>query len=126
VQKGQVPFIGDRNYPINRTTEIDYKVVAFTVRQMEPNVILMADWQNLYQYWYAAHIEQQRKDLRFVEMNPHHGPPSLPESTLEFIRANIDAHPIYLLTSSPEVERAGFRLRSVYVDYIRFYRVEKP
>jgi 4-amino-4-deoxy-L-arabinose transferase-like glycosyltransferase len=126
VRNGQVPFTKVRGYLLDSNTETNYKLVAHTVRYLDQNVILLANWDQLYEYWYAAHIEQQRKDLRFVEMNPFHEPPGLPQSTLEFIRANIDAHPIYLWTSSPEVERAGFKLRSVYADFVRFYKVEKP
>ena len=126
VRNGQVPFTKVKGYLLDSNTEMNYKLVSHTVRYLDQNVILLANWDQLYEYWYAAHIEQQRKDLRFVEMNPFHEPPGLPQSTVEFIRANIDTHPIYLWTSSPEVERAGFKLRPVYADFVRFYKVEKP
>ncbi len=126
VKEGKVPFINVKGYLVDGNTETNYKLVSHTIRYLDQNVILLANWDQLYEYWYAAHIEQQRKDLRFIEMNPFHEPPGLPKSTVEFIRANIDAHPIYLWTSSPEVERAGFKLRPVYADFVRFYKVEKP
>jgi 4-amino-4-deoxy-L-arabinose transferase-like glycosyltransferase len=126
VKMGKVPFMGVKGYLVDGNTETNYKLIAHTIRYLDQNVILLANWDQLYEYWYAAHIEQPRKDLRFIEMNPFHEPPGLPQSTVEFIRANIDAHPIYLWTSSPEVERAGFKLRPVYADFVRFYQVEKP
>jgi hypothetical protein len=58
-------------------------------------------------------------------MNPFHRPPGFTASTLEFIRANIDAHPIYLWTFSPNVETTGFRVRPVTFGPVLFYKVEK-
>jgi hypothetical protein len=49
----------------------------------------------------------------------------LAQSTVEFIRANIDQHPIYLAAQQREVEQAGFKLRAVTVNMTRFYKVEK-
>ena len=110
---------------VDNNTSITYQVVSNVVKELEPNAILFQNWSVLYPYWYAAHIEHKRTDLRFIEQNPFHEPSTLAQSTIEFIRANIDQHPIYLAAQQREVEQAGFKLRAVTVSMTRFYKVEK-
>jgi len=126
VQQGKVPFAGQRGYAVHDRTETNYGVASNVVKEMEPNAILFLGWGVLYQYWYAAAIEFERADLRFIQQNPFHEPSTLAQSTIEFIRANIDTHPIYLAARQREVEQAGFKLRAVTVSQARLYKVEKP
>jgi hypothetical protein len=126
VQQGQVPFLGQRGYVVDNNTALMYQVASNVVKDLEPNAIVFQNWNVLYQYWYAASIEQNRADLRFIEQNPFHEPSTLAQSTIEFIRANIDTHPIYLAAQQREVEQAGFRLRAATVSTTRLYKVEKP
>ncbi len=125
VQQGKVPFAGQRGYVVHDRTETNYKVASNVVKELEPNAIVFQNWDVLYQYWYAASIEHKRTDLRFIEQNPFHEPSTLAQSTIEFIRANIDVHPIYLAAQQREVEQAGFKLRAVTVSQTRLYKVEK-
>jgi hypothetical protein len=119
------PFIGQEviSFKVTHCPNIRrFRVVS----QLEPNTIMFQSWDELYQYWYAAHFEQKRTDLRFIEQNPYHEPLTLANSTIKFIRANMDAHPIYLYKEQPEVEEAGFKLRAVTIDTLQFFKVEKP
>jgi hypothetical protein len=126
VQKGQSPFIGQDGYWVQSDTGAKYQTVSRVVSQIEPNAIMFQTWDELYQYWYAAYFQQKRTGLRFIEQIPYHEPLTLPNSTIKFIRANIDTHPIYLYKEQPEVEEAGFKLRVVSIAGVQFYKVEKP
>lgn len=126
VRDGAVPFLNARGFVAGDETEIAYKVVANLVRQLEPNSILFTDWQRLYLYYYAAHVAQQRLDLQFVETYPHAEKPGLASSIPAFIRANIDARPIYLSDWVGEIEAAGLEIRPVHFGVIRLFKVEKP
>ena len=39
-------------------------------RGMEQDAIVFIDWNRLYPFYYAAHIEGGRPDLRFIEAMP--------------------------------------------------------
>jgi hypothetical protein len=125
VQRGQLPFLGDQSYVVNSNFDLRYKQLSRIVGKLEPNTIIFLNWDMLSPYWYAADIEQGRTDLRFVEQDPHDSP-GFPASAIEFIRANIDTHPVYLSAFQPEGKQAGFTLISVEINFVRFYKVEKP
>jgi 4-amino-4-deoxy-L-arabinose transferase-like glycosyltransferase len=126
VQQGKLPFLGDQGYVVDNSFDLRYKQLSRIVQKLEPNAIVFLNWDVLFPYWYAADIEQERTDLRFIEQNPYHESPGLPASTIGFIRANIGQHPIYMADRQPEVAQAGFKLRPVDINFIRFYKVEKP
>jgi hypothetical protein len=123
LMNGRAPFLNARDYFADDAENI-YKIAAKTVQQLDHNAIVFTDWTWLYPYYYAAHIEQQRLDLQFVETYSRSDTPGLPVSVVDFIRAKIDAHPIYFSDRVAEVERAGFELRPVYFGFIRFYKVQ--
>lgn len=125
IQAGQAPFINTAGYLVKDDSENIYKIATKLVPQLEQNAILFTDWNQLYSYYYAAHIDQGRLDLQFVEAYPHADSEGLADSTIEFIQAKIDNHPIYFAEPAFEVGQAGFKLRSVYFGFIRFYKVEK-
>jgi len=126
VQQGKLPFLNDPGYVVDSTFNLSYQQVLLVLKELEPDAILFQNWPLLYPYWYAALIEQGRTDLRFIEQNPYHEPPDFPTSTIEFIRANLDQHPIYLADYKAELVRAGFRLLPVQMGFAQFYKVEKP
>jgi hypothetical protein len=124
VREGQVPFLNDEEFGAISLADAEYPLAAGAVRAMERDAIVLADWQQLWGYWYAATFDERRPDLRFVEMNPYHRPPGFPASTIEFIRDNIGAHPVYLWIYSPEVAAAGFDLHPVAFGSVTFFKVE--
>ncbi len=125
VKEGRTPFINAKGYLVNDGSKNIYKVAAALTPKFDQNAIVFIDWNQLYPYYYAAHIEQGRLDLQFVEMYPHADAEGLADSSLEFIRSQIDSRPIYFATPAFEVGRAGFKLRPVNFGLIRFYKVEK-
>jgi hypothetical protein len=126
VVAGRVPFLGVEKYVLAVDPGAQYTLVYNAVRVMNRDSIVLMDWNELWQYWYAARIEQHRDDLQFVELSPFHQTPGFPESTLAFIRANIGDHPVYLSTPIAEVLAAGFELHLVFIDSQKFYKVEMP
>ena len=85
---------------------------------------MFLDWNELYTYYYAAHLEQGRLDSRFIEAAPRADRPGLPMSTIELIRQNIATHPIVFTRAWPEVERSGYRFQTREIRFVRFYQVQ--
>jgi hypothetical protein len=125
VRVGAIPFTHVEGYLVDDQTETISRVAARTVERLPPNAIVFIQWDQLYTYYYAAHIEKGRLDLRFVESMPHADRPGLPTSVIEFIRENIATHPIFFTQRWDEVEAAGFRFQARDIQFIRFYQVEQ-
>lgn len=126
VQQGKLPFLSDSSYVVDSNFNLSYKQVSLVVKDLKPNAIMFQNWDVLFPYWYAADIEQGRTDLRFIEQDPYHKSSGFPASTIDFIRANVGKHPIYLADYQSEVQQAGFKLIPVSIDFAQFYKVEKP
>ena len=126
VQQGKLPFMSDPGYVVDGSFNLSYKQVQLVVKDLESNAIMFQTWNVLYPYWYAANIEQGRTDLRFIEQDPYHQSSGFPVSTIDFIRANVGKHPIYLSAYQSEVQQAGFKLTPVSLGFAHFYKVEKP
>ncbi len=125
VWAGEVPFVGESRYLLQEDVSPMVKIAANTVEQMKPNAVVFIDWNWLYVYYYAAHIEQGRTDLRFIEAAPRADRPGLPRSVIDFIAANIDERPIYFSHPFPEVEAAGFRYQRTEIWYTTFFKVAR-
>ncbi len=124
VRAGKVPFVGAQDYLIEDETATTYHLAQRVVEQLPANAIVFVDWNELYTYYYVAHIEQGRRDLRFIESAPRADRSGLPASTIEFIRANIATHPIFFVRRWPEVERAGYRFQRREFRFVPFYQVQ--
>jgi hypothetical protein len=123
LRSGRVPFIGDDRYVLQAGGGFDYQTASKVVSALEPDALVLMRFDNLYQYWYAAAIDQSRPDLRFVELYPFHSTPGMPASTVEFIRGNLRVRPVFLAEFAPEVASAGLTLTPVSIQYLTFYRV---
>jgi hypothetical protein len=125
VRADRIAFLGDPGYLVDSQTEPVYQVSARVVDKLPPNAIVFVEWFQLYTYYYAAQVERDRFDLRFVEAAPHAARPGLPDSTIEFIGDNIGTHPILFARPWPEIEAAGYRLQGRDINFTRFYLVER-
>jgi hypothetical protein len=94
IQKGYTDFVQREHiYPIFAPDKA-IKDATKLLNKLPPNTILFADWDKLYSYVYTAEIVLGRDDLTLHEyLFMSDG--SLPETTLAYIEANIDARPIY-------------------------------
>jgi len=126
VQHGEVPFIGEEKYLLGEVPTAMVRRISHTVEQMKPNSVIFMDWNWLYTYYYVAHIEQGRTDLRFIETSPRSDVPGLPQSVIEFVEANIETRPIYFSRPIPDVESAGFEFQRAEIWYDTFYKVIRP
>jgi hypothetical protein len=125
VRSGRPAFVGDQGYPADSQTQTAYQVIARVVDRLPPNAIVFVEWNQLYAYYYAAQVERDRFDLRFVEAMPHADRPGLPASTVEFVGDMIDTHPLLFARPWPELEAAGYRLQGRAINFSRFYQVER-
>ena len=94
IEKGYTNFVQrDHIYPVFAPDKA-VKDATKLLNKIPENAILFADWDKLYSYVYTAEIEINRKDVTFHEylILPDG---SLPQTTLEYIHANIDSRPIY-------------------------------
>jgi hypothetical protein len=72
------------------------------INRIEDDAIVFADWDKLYSYIYTAHIEERRTGIAFHEAWITDNP-SLAQTTLTYIDANIDVRPIYFTVFMPEL-----------------------
>jgi hypothetical protein len=125
VRDGRAAFLGDPGYMADSQTGSDYQATTRVVAHLPPNAIVFVEWFQLYTYYYAAQVGSDRFDLRFVEAAPHADRPGLPESTIEFVGANIATHPILFARPWKEIESAGYRFEERDINSVRFYQVEQ-
>ena len=102
---------------------VHQEATAF-VRRLDPGAIVFTDWYWAYPFYYAAHIEQGRTDLTFLETIPHMENSRLPDSFIPYIRERLPEHPIYFSERQPELVRAGFTLTPTRIGSRLVYRVQ--
>jgi hypothetical protein len=124
VERGRVPSFAFDGYPVDtfNLTGLYNKVIA-TVAQMPADAILFAHWPELYPLYYAAHVEQGRLDLTFLEEKPYREGVADENSTLQYIEARIDDHPIYFTECLPELRAAGYRCEGERLGTTLYQRV---
>ena len=94
VEKGYTSFVQrDHIYPIFAPDKA-VKDAAKLLNKIPEGAILFADWDKLYSYVYTAEIMLGRTE---VTMHEYLFMPdgSLPQTTLDYIAANVDSRPIY-------------------------------
>jgi 4-amino-4-deoxy-L-arabinose transferase-like glycosyltransferase len=126
VARGRVPQFEFDGYPVDHfnLTGLTNSVTA-TVRNLPEDAILFARWPELYPLYYAAHVEQNRQDLTFHEEKPYGGSAADENSTIQYIEARIDAHPIYFTECLPELRAAGYRCEPERLGTVLYQRVRR-
>jgi hypothetical protein len=124
VAKGEAPFLGTREYLVNSGTRGLRTEAANTVKALDRDAIVFIDWNRLYPFYYAAHIDGGRPDLRFIEATPRAERSGLALSVIEFVRSRIGERPIYSVNRIGELERAGFTFRPVMVGPTPMFRIQ--
>jgi len=94
------------------------------VRWLDPDAIVFTDWYWAYPFYYAAHVEQGRTDLVFLETIPQMENNRLPDSFIPYIRDRLPEHPIYFSERRPELVKAGFILIPTHIGSRLLYRVQ--
>lgn len=122
---GGVPSFGFDEYPVDGfSLEVLHPLVTATVLDLPEGSIVFTDWDLLYPLYYAAHIEQGRTDLVFVETFPRDDVEGLAESVVEYVQAELSHRPVFFSERVPELAEAGFRLIPFRAGPTRLYRVQ--
>lgn len=102
IKNGYTSFVRrDHIYPIFAPDKAIRDAMKITNR-IEEDAIVFTDWDKLYSYVYTAHIEEGKTGIAFHEATiADH--PSLADSALAYIDANIDVRPIYFAIFLPEL-----------------------
>jgi hypothetical protein len=109
VRRGTVPDFPFEVYPVTGDLPNEHLRLSTVVKTLEQDAIVFANWRDLYRYYYVAHIELGRQDLRFLEEKPYRLGEQAESSMLDYVDAHVDGHPIYFTQCWPEVVEAGYR-----------------
>jgi hypothetical protein len=90
------------------------------VDALEDDAIVFTNWDMLFPYYFVAHVEAGRTGMDFHEAYPQEGMGGLADSTLAYIKANID-RPIYF-TERPQ-GAAGLVFKPVVRGGLRLYQI---
>jgi hypothetical protein len=102
ITNGYTTFVRrDHIYPIFAPDKAIHDAMRIMSR-IEDDAIVFTDWDKLYSYIYTAHIEEGRTGIAFHEATITDNP-SLAQTTLAYIDANIDVRPIYFTAFTPEL-----------------------
>jgi hypothetical protein len=104
-----------------------YGVIEYNVEALPENAVVLLDWYHLYAHIYAAKVERNRPDLRFLEAYPYAMKNEMASSLLAFIRASLeDGRPVFMMQPYDEVRRGGFTYTSRPVGLSTWYQIELP
>lgn len=126
VREGTAPFVAVDDYLVKRDTVSFSRIAPLVTAELEPNAIVFTTWNWLYPFYYAAHIEQDKTGIQFIETYPRAEMSGLAPSLLDFVAANIAERPIYTTEQDIAFIRAGYRTRAVQMGPATFYRIESP
>jgi transmembrane protein TMEM260 (protein O-mannosyltransferase) len=120
ITNGYTTFVRrDHIYPIFAPDKAIRDAGRITSR-IEDDAIVFADWDKLYSYIYTAHIEEGRTGIAFHEAATTDDP-SLAQTTLAYIDANIDVRPIYFTVFLPELTE-HYQVQQINTTLYRIYR----
>lgn len=75
------------------------------VNGIEDNAIVFTDWDRAYGFYYAAQVLQGRTGVSVHEAYPQDGVTQPADSTIAYIEANADSHPIYFSERPSQLAR---------------------
>lgn len=111
--------------PPNKQLEQQHKVISSNVMALDENAIVLMGWTDLFRYYYAAEVEQGRRDVWFIEAYPRADKQGMAESLFPFLKEQItQGRPVYTLERYDDLQRAGFRLRMKAIGFTQMYQVE--
>ncbi len=126
VTAGRVANFKFDGYPVDRfnMTGLHNQVTAI-VADLPPDAIVFSRWNELYPLYYAAHVEQGRSDLTFLEEKPYRAGAVSENSTIQFVAARIANHPIYFTECLPELTDAGYGCEPVRFGAVRYQQIQQ-
>ncbi|PKO19048.1 MAG: hypothetical protein CVU39_00420 [Chloroflexi bacterium HGW-Chloroflexi-10] len=106
-------------YPIEDPFWVQEEAASL-VNALEPDAIVFTGWDMLYPYYFVAHLEQGRTQMRFHETYPQEGMSGLADSTVIYITGSLP-RPVYF-TERP-YGTATLQLKPVVKNGIQLYQV---
>ncbi len=119
------PLFDFEEYPVNEfSLNLLHPLATATVLDLPENAIVFTDWDMLYPFYYAAHVEQDRTDLTFIETFPRDDVDGLADSVTDYVQAQLmDGRPVLFSERLPEIQAAGYRFGPFRAGPTRLYRV---
>jgi hypothetical protein len=122
---GDVPRFPFEQYPVDDSLAHEHLRLQLVVQRLEPGALLFAEWRRLYPYFYVAHLEEGRSDLRFAELKPHRAGELGESSMVEFVSAQLKERAVYLERCLPELVDAGLTCWPVPAGVDTLYRARQ-
>ena len=120
---GGPPSFGFDEYPVDEfSLETLHPLVTAMVLDLPEGSVVFTDWDLLYPLYYAAHVEQGRTDLAFVETYPRDDVEGLADSVVDYVRAQLAHRPVFFSERVPELTEAGFAFSPFRAGPTRLYR----
>jgi hypothetical protein len=119
VVEGEAPF----DFQAYNLRELHPTVTAL-VQALDQDAIVFTDWGMLYPLYYAAHIEQGRTDLVFIETFPHSETGGLAPSLLDYVAVHLPYHPIFFSEPISDITRAGYKFSPRRIGPIQLYQIQ--
>jgi hypothetical protein len=124
VWRGYTPGFAPIRFPFSGAQQAGFHAhVTETVAHLESEAIVFAPWDILYPYYYAAHLEQGRTDLAFIEQKPHREGEYSESSVIAYVESHIAKRPVYWTDCPPELRAAGYECQPRLVGPATMYRV---
>ncbi len=124
ILEGQVAFMRVEDSLVHSTTADLGKAAYLATAALPDNAIVFADWYRIWPYCYAAHIEQGRTGIRFVNIYPYSDQLGIALSMVDFVRQNITRRPIYFADRYGEFAHSDFSLRPVQMGATQMWQVQ--
>jgi hypothetical protein len=123
LRDGRVPTFPFKPYPVGDGLAQEHMRIRLVVARLEQGALLFAEWRRLYPYYYVAHLESDRTDLRFAELKPHRVGESDERSMIAYVRGQATERVVYLEHCPPELTDAGLVCWPVPAGVDTLYRV---
>jgi hypothetical protein len=125
LRAGRVPQFPFEHYPVSDDLAQEHLRLRLVVQRLEPGALLFAEWRRLYPYYYVAHVEEGRSDLRFAELQPHRVGESEETSVIEYVGRQLKERAVYLERCLPELAHAGLICWPVPAGVDTLYRMRQ-
>ena len=99
-----------------------HRDVARLIDELPADSVVFTGWCLLYPYYYVAHVEKGRTDLRFIQDYPHPDHFELADSAFEYVKEVSPQRPV-LFTHRVKRVAESFELSPIRCGKETFYRV---
>ncbi|MBI1297801.1 DUF2723 domain-containing protein [bacterium] len=126
VSAGRVSQFDFDGYPVDHFSMTGLTLQTSSIVDAAPqNAVIFSRWNELYPLYYIAHVEKGRADLTFIEEKPYREGAVSENSTVQFVLAHIDNHPIYFTECLPELSDAGLTCRGERLGMVLYQRITR-